>query len=239
MENDNSVEQNENRDIPTLILCLASNDPEIKKDAAKALGDLNATEANTALLRLLEDEDSHVRLQAAQSLGNIKSPESVQGLIQSLSDIEKYVRWSSAEALGKIGNTLAIDPLIIALNDKNRLVRKDVVKALSEFDDDSARKALEEYRQSGKEHKDGVSGNEFEKFVEIILFGIISGLVSGAIGYYSYSTFSSQGLTAWIVCYVLFMRNLEGFSQTLAIFITIALTLRGGELLEIIRTLTS
>ena len=52
-------------------LCEASPDPDHRSVAAEALGDIQAEEAVTPLLRLLDASDSDVRSAAARALSKI------------------------------------------------------------------------------------------------------------------------------------------------------------------------
>jgi len=75
------------------------------------------------------------------------------------------------------------------------------------------------------------------KVYEWILLGIFSGVISGAISYFAFREFGSRGLIAWIFCWIIFMRNLRDYSRYLAVLITITLTLRGGDILNIQKSL--
>src|SRR5262245_60986695 len=59
------------RAVPLLVQRLTDEHPRVRAAAAVALGDLEATEAVTALLVSVEDDDPYVRQMAINALGEI------------------------------------------------------------------------------------------------------------------------------------------------------------------------
>jgi HEAT repeat protein len=74
-----------------------------RRNAAWALGALDASEAVPALIEALKDTDAGVREQVAWALGAIGDRRAVDGLVAALGDSAPGVRKQSAWALGSIG----------------------------------------------------------------------------------------------------------------------------------------
>jgi len=117
-----------------LIRALEDRDWNVRKSAARSLGEIKDIRAVEPLIRALEDEDEDVRKNAAWALGEIRSAKAIEPLIQALRDRDKGVRVSAVEALGKIGEP-AVEPLIQALRDEQESVRLGAVEALGEIRD--------------------------------------------------------------------------------------------------------
>ena len=93
-----------NRVVPELIVVLQDQrkDPEVRKNAAEALGKIKDPRAVEPLITALKDEYSEVRWHAAWSLGEIQDPRAVEPLIEALKDEDSGVRLSAAWSLEKI-----------------------------------------------------------------------------------------------------------------------------------------
>ena len=89
---------------PELIVVLQDQrkDPEVRKNAAEALGKIKDPRAVEPLITALKDEYSGVRWHAAWSLGEIQDPRAVEPLIEALKDEDSGVRLSAAWSLEKI-----------------------------------------------------------------------------------------------------------------------------------------
>ena len=75
-----------------------------RRNAAWALGALDASEAVPALIEALKDTDAGVREQVAWALGAIGDRRAVDGLVAALTDGVAGVRKQAAWALGAIGD---------------------------------------------------------------------------------------------------------------------------------------
>ena len=82
---------------------LENPDPEVREEAARALGRIGLTEAVTALVRALRDPQSSIRPEAARALGQIGDPRAVPALIEGLASASTEVQDACAHALGAIG----------------------------------------------------------------------------------------------------------------------------------------
>ena len=102
----------------------------IRRDAARALGELEDPRAVEPLIAALGDERSDVRQAAAEALGKIKDPRAVEPLIAALGDERSDMRQAAAKALGAIGDARTMEPLIAALKDAEWRVREAAAQAL-------------------------------------------------------------------------------------------------------------
>jgi len=115
---------------PVLLKALGGPAWAARKNAAWALGALDASEAVPALIEALKDADAGVREQVAWALGAIGDHRAVDGLVGALSDSAAGVRKQAAWALGAIGDHRAVQGLMRALKDTDAGVRKQSAWAL-------------------------------------------------------------------------------------------------------------
>ena len=118
-----------------LIPLLEDNDPEIRAQAAKWLGDIRYGEAGSALIPLLTDPQSRPRFFAAEALGRIQHEPAVTSLIAMLKandDEDAYLRHAGTLALARIGNA---GPLLALANNPSRALRIAAVVALRRMGD--------------------------------------------------------------------------------------------------------
>lgn len=97
------------RAVPFFINSLKVPDPELRRQAAEALGDL------------LTREESERAIQALKEV--------------YLTTVEPEVRVALVTALGKMGGRMVIEPLTLALRDENEVVRRIAVEFLGELGD--------------------------------------------------------------------------------------------------------
>jgi HEAT repeat protein len=120
---------------PVLLQTLRAPAWVARKNAAWALGALDASEAVPALIEALKDTDAGVREQVAWALGAIGDRRGVDGLVGALSDSVAGVRKQAAWALGAIGDARAVQGLMRALKDGDAGVRKQAAWALGAIGD--------------------------------------------------------------------------------------------------------
>ncbi|MDX1396124.1 MAG: M56 family metallopeptidase [Gemmatimonadota bacterium] len=101
--------------------------------ATWALGDLEAREAVSRLIGLLDDGDPEIRGMAAWSLGEIKDRASASALLERLADPDPVAREMFVRALGELRHPAAIPSLEALLADPDAPVRAAAVWALGEF----------------------------------------------------------------------------------------------------------
>lgn len=125
-------------DVDSLIKDLGSKDSDIRRAAARQLGEMGpeAKTAAGALTKSLKDEDVFVRRFAVQALGNLGEDVSgvVPALTTALKDSDKRVIQAAAEALGKTG-AAGVKPLAEIAKDKTKdgMTRVKAVQSLGKI----------------------------------------------------------------------------------------------------------
>lgn len=116
--------------IEPLVSSLKDIDPNIRKAAAVALGQIKDPRAVELLLNTFKDKDNGVRYVASLVIGKMNDPSAVEPLISSLKVNDPNIRKSAVNALGRLKDPRAVEPLLTALMDKNYDVHKDAHAAL-------------------------------------------------------------------------------------------------------------
>jgi putative heme-binding domain-containing protein len=101
-----------------LLSYLNDEDPEIRAQVCKMIGDVRWEKAGDRLIPLLQDTQARVRFFAAEALGRIAYEPAVSGLIEMLKtndDRDVYLRHAGTLALARIGK---MEP-VIALSDRS------------------------------------------------------------------------------------------------------------------------
>jgi len=143
--------------VDPLIAVLTDESPEVRKGAAKALGEIGDPRAVEPLIAALAqpeaspldppEEDPAPQKRAlrtvADALGNLGDPRAVEPLIDALADDAPSVRRSAAAALGRIADARAVGPLSdAAVTDEAGPVQSAAVAALGEIGDPAGVDAL-------------------------------------------------------------------------------------------------
>jgi HEAT repeat protein len=128
------------RDVQGLIRALGyTADPNVRRAAAAALGELGDARAVDPLILALKnpawEHDWHDTAAAADALARLGAP-AVGPLIAALGWHSKVVRVSAAGALGSIGQP-AIDPLVVLLGDADLETRETAGQILVEIGTDA------------------------------------------------------------------------------------------------------
>src|SRR5258708_13551685 len=134
-------------DVDALIKQLKDSSSDVRRSAAKSLGELGAEAkpAIPALIKALKDQDLFVRRFAAQSLGALgpDAKAAVKDLAVALKDPKKEVAEAAAQALGKMG-TDGVAPLADLLKDykKEAPARKAAADALGTMGKEAPKSAV-------------------------------------------------------------------------------------------------
>ncbi len=89
-------------DIESIITSLHHEDPNVRWEAARALGVIRDLRAVEPLIAALDDCNPDVRRKAALSLAKIRDPRAVEPLRAcSVKDENQVVRWAATWGLGK------------------------------------------------------------------------------------------------------------------------------------------
>ena len=146
-----------NRVVPELIVVLQDQrkDPEVRKNAAEALGKIKDPRVVEPLIAALKDENSGVRRIAAWALGVIQDPRAVEPLITALKDEYSEVRWHAAWSLGEIQDPRAVEPLIEALKDEDSGVRLSAAWSLEKITKEHFGREVAKWEEWLKKQKAG------------------------------------------------------------------------------------
>ncbi len=113
-----------------LIGLLGSEDKDVRRWAARALGLLGDTAALSPLVDRLQDPRSEVKQEAARALGALGDRRALQPLTKVLAGRDPEVRSAAAEALGGLRAEEAVDPLAAAARDANEPLQVAAIEAL-------------------------------------------------------------------------------------------------------------
>jgi HEAT repeat protein len=149
--------------VEEMIRCLDDADPEVREEAARALGRIGSPDpqAVDALVARLRDPQSTVRPDAATALGQIGDPRAVPALVEGLACPLPEVQDACARALAAFekppratktirrlrsiedaSDGLAVGDLIVRLDDPDALVREEAARALGRIGSHAAVDAL-------------------------------------------------------------------------------------------------
>jgi len=128
--------------LTVLLNQMKSSSPTLRRNAVRALEELDDRAAVGPLIEALQDESDLVRERVCTALGNLGDTRAVQPLIEALKDRNASVREHACTALGKLGDTRAVPPLIEALEDEGALVREHACAALDALKDKRAIRPL-------------------------------------------------------------------------------------------------
>ncbi len=127
--------------LPSLITLLRADEPEIRANAAWALGSLADRAAVPALVETLYDPEEQVAGRAATALGLIKDPAAIPWLARLLTHTSADVRRAAADALLWLGGE-AIPAMLDAVRDGDGETRELVIATLRAAPDGAVRTAL-------------------------------------------------------------------------------------------------
>ena len=97
---------------PLFVNLLRDSDNEVRAQAAKGLGDINATSAQGVLVKALGDSEPRAQFFAAQSLGKLKDAKAAPALVAFLKtndNKDSYLRFAASHALVQFGKTPVLE----------------------------------------------------------------------------------------------------------------------------------
>jgi len=113
---------------------LEDKDPNVRAQAARALGELQYFQGEAYFIKLLNDKNIKLKAAAIFALGKIKCKKVVNVLISALKDPSHEVRNEAARALGEIGDPNAIEPLQkLMSNEKDFFVKSSIEISLRQL----------------------------------------------------------------------------------------------------------
>jgi HEAT repeat protein len=110
--------------------------PDLRMQAALALGEQRNARAVRALIAALQDEDTNVRYHAIEALGKLKAVDAVDTLADIAEARDFFLSFAALESLAKIGDTRVAPRIVPLLEDD--LLRDPAVTLLGELGDESA-----------------------------------------------------------------------------------------------------
>jgi len=118
-----------------LISMLFEQEPEVRAQAAKVLGDRRLDKAAPDLKNLLVDREPRVKFFAAQALGQMNSKTAtapILAMMKAAGDTDPFLRSAAAIALARIGD---VEALAATVTDDSTAVRLSAVVALRKLSD--------------------------------------------------------------------------------------------------------
>ena len=114
---------------PVIIESLNDSDPEVRLQAARALGAIEGVPgAASALAGLLSDEDPGIRKVAVFAMGQTRDKSGIPALQPRLEDPVEDIRWNAALALAVLGDASG-RPVLAQMIDRKHL---DTIEGITE-----------------------------------------------------------------------------------------------------------
>lgn len=111
-------------------------DPDLRIQAALALGTQRGPVAVAALIRALDDRDTNVRFHAIEALGKLAAPDAVERLTAVLQTRDFFLSFPALDALVRIGDPQAASAIALLLDDP--LLGPPAADALGQLGDEDA-----------------------------------------------------------------------------------------------------
>ena len=110
-------------------------DPDLRMQAALALGEQGDGRAAGALVKALNDDDTNVRYHAIEALGKLKTVDAVDGLVEIIESRDFFLAFAALDALANIGDS-RITPRIVPLLE-DELLREPAIGLLGQLGDET------------------------------------------------------------------------------------------------------
>jgi HEAT repeat protein len=128
--------------INLLIETLADEDPEVRRETVKSLGQIESEKTFELLAISFNDKNPRVRGEVANLLGNIKDERAVELLINAFAVEYSIVQWVIVKVLIEINYEKKIELLIKALDSKDSDLRSAITYILGEIKSEKAENPL-------------------------------------------------------------------------------------------------
>jgi HEAT repeat protein len=119
-----------------LLQLLKDADPDLRMQAALALGEQRDARAVEGLIETLNDEDTNVRYHAIEALGKLKATDAVDALMEIAESRDFFLAFVALDALAKIGDARIAPRMVPLLEDD--LLREPAINLLGQLGDESA-----------------------------------------------------------------------------------------------------
>ena len=119
-----------------LVELLHGANPDLRMQAALALGEQRDVRAVEALIKALPDDDTNVRYHAIEALGKLKAFDAVDALVEIAESKDFFLSFAALDALAKIGDGRIASRIMPLLDDE--LLREPAINLLGQLGDDSA-----------------------------------------------------------------------------------------------------
>src|SRR5215213_2360012 len=119
-----------------LVELLKGPNPDLRMQAALALGEQGDGRAVEALIKALTDDDTNVRYHAIEALGKLKAADAVDALVEIVESRDFFLAFVALDALTKIGDTRIVLRMAPLLEDD--LLREPAIILMGEVGDESA-----------------------------------------------------------------------------------------------------
>ena len=120
---------------PLLELLRGAN-PDLRMQAALALGEQREARAVNALIEALSDDDTNVRYHVIEALGKLQAVEAVEPLVRIVESQDFFLSFGALDALSKIGD-VSVASRVIPLLD-HELLREPAINLLGQLGDEIA-----------------------------------------------------------------------------------------------------
>ena len=119
-----------------LLELLKGPDPDLRMQAALALGEQGDARAVEGLIETLKDDDTNVRYHAIEALGKLKAAEAVDALAEIAESKDFFLSFAALESLAVIGDASVTSRMAPLLD--NEFLRDAAINLLGQLGDDSA-----------------------------------------------------------------------------------------------------
>lgn len=119
-----------------LLELLKGPDPDLRTQAALALGEQRDARAAAELMAALQDTDANVRYHAIEALGKLNAADAVDALAEIAESRNFFLAFAALDALAKIGDPRVAPRIVPLLHDD--LLRAPAISLLGQLGDETA-----------------------------------------------------------------------------------------------------